>query len=109
MKQTTGKILSALCWTAVGLILAATTIFMISLMNSSDHSGAGMVIYFLLMLAGQHFYLAIIPMFVIGFGVAHDVKAGKSVLFSVLRWFLAGVSVYIVAMIVLLSMLMRMQ
>jgi hypothetical protein len=108
MNFTLGKILAALGWTAVGLILVATTLFTLSLLNSSDQSGAGMIIYFILLLMGQFYALAIIPMVVIGLGVARDMKAGKSVLFSVFRWFLAGIAAYIVAMIVLLNILVRM-
>jgi len=99
------KVFSLIGWAAVGTILLCALLVVFVLIDSSDKSGAGMVIYFALQLAASHFYLGFIPVLVVALGVLHDAKADKSPAFSIFKWLLAGLALYVVAFAVLVVVL----
>ena len=97
------KVFSGLGWGVVGGVLLMLLLIVFSLLNSPGGSGAGMVIIGIMFMAVKHFYLVLIPIVTVGLGVAYDVKRGKSAIFALFKWFLAGLALYVLVLALLIQ------
>ena len=89
----TGKFL----WLAVvGTILFGALLFIPTILSSSDRSGAGILIFFMISLAEQKLYLILIPSAIFGLGMYHSAKTGERLTVSCLKWFATALASYIV-------------
>lgn len=100
------KLGSWVWWSTVTIVLIIVVLSILNLLTSSDRAGSGMMLYFTRVVAQTHFYLWLIPITFVGFGMARDVKVGINIFFSFIRWLTAGLAIYCVALIVLINILL---
>lgn len=88
------NVLYAICWVIIWLILLTSAWVVLGI---TDESERGVVIGGILMVAEKHLYLAAIAGLITGFGINNNVKAGRSVASSILRWLPIGAALYVAA------------
>ena len=86
-------------WGSAVLFWIALFAVILGLLNSSDRSGAGMVIVFIQMMAAQYFYLLIIPLMIVAWGMHRESKKQKSFIASLCKWGTIASVVYIAVLV----------
>ena len=95
--------LSALGWTAAWVFWLVLGFGILSLLTASDRTGAGMVIYFGLALAGMAFPILIIPVSILIYGVRKEHYEPLSR--TLFKWSTIAAVVYLVVLCLTVAVL----